>query len=95
MLYTSSCESGSCVFGVHVAGADALAVDAHHDWRCCVWGGSWGVSHKDSMGYYGARELISVTFEVSQSPIGWLKASVPLNINRIDVTFDVSHAPIG
>ena len=38
---------------------------------------------------------MSVTSEVFQDPIGWLKASARRNIELMSVTFEVSQDPIG
>ena len=37
---------------------------------------------------------MSVTLEVSQPPIGWLKAEFPLNMLDMSVTLEVSQLPI-
>ena len=38
---------------------------------------------------------MSVTFEVSQDSIGWLKTLAEFNIEAMSVTFEVSQDPIG
>ena len=39
-------------------------------------------------------KFMSVTFEVSHLPIGWLKDLAPRNVANIFVTFEVSKSPI-